>query len=208
MMSFEELEDVNELSLAPSDLIAFEKSIAEKYESGTIKGPIHLSDGNEEELIRVFAKVDRRDWVFSTWRSHYHALLHGVDPFWLEAEIVEGRSMGIISQKPFIYCSSIFAGSVPAALGAAYAFKLDKSSRRAWLFVGDMALRSGIVLEAYQYALNFELPLQIVCEDNGKSVVTDTNQCWGGQSWDLSKIHKYSYQSKYPHHGTGNWVNF
>jgi pyruvate dehydrogenase E1 component alpha subunit len=56
------------------ELIQFEDDIISHWEGGDIRGPIHLSNGNEDELIEVFKKISPTDWVFSTWRSHYHAL--------------------------------------------------------------------------------------------------------------------------------------
>ena len=61
-----------------SDLINFELDIKNLYEKTKIKAPIHLSGNNEEQLIKIFKKIKKNDWVFSSWRSHYHALLHGV----------------------------------------------------------------------------------------------------------------------------------
>ena len=80
-------------------LINFELRVKKVYEEGKIKAPIHLSGNNEKHLIKIFKKIKKTDWVFSTWRNHYHALLHGVDEEWLYKEIVLGRSMGIISKK-------------------------------------------------------------------------------------------------------------
>ena len=48
-------EDKRKISITASQLVDFEKEVAEKYEAGKIKGPIHLSDGNEEDLIKIFA---------------------------------------------------------------------------------------------------------------------------------------------------------
>ena len=62
------------------DLIDFEKRVQDVYESGKIKAPVHLSGNNEDQLIEIFKKIDKDDWVFSSWRNHYHALLHGFDP--------------------------------------------------------------------------------------------------------------------------------
>jgi pyruvate dehydrogenase E1 component alpha subunit len=52
----------------------FERKMADHWESGRVRGPIHLSGGNEDELIEIFKYIKKTDWVFSTWRSHYHAL--------------------------------------------------------------------------------------------------------------------------------------
>ena len=35
------------------ELIAFEDDIIKHWENGEIKGPIHLSNGNEESLIEI-----------------------------------------------------------------------------------------------------------------------------------------------------------
>ena len=80
-------------NFSKEDLIAFEDDIIKHWENGEITGPIHLSHGNEEQLIEIFKKVGVEDWVFSTWRSHYHALLHGVDPKYLKQKILEGKSI-------------------------------------------------------------------------------------------------------------------
>jgi pyruvate dehydrogenase E1 component alpha subunit len=67
-------------------LIDFEKTIVDHWEGGRIRGPVHLSGGNEKHLIEIFKRISKNDWVFSTWRSHYHALLKGVSPEWLEID--------------------------------------------------------------------------------------------------------------------------
>ena len=64
-----------EIGWTPEKLIQFEQDIVNLWESGKIRGPIHLSNGNEEQLIEIFKRVKETDWVFSTWRSHYHWVL-------------------------------------------------------------------------------------------------------------------------------------
>ena len=109
-------------------LIDFEKRVQKVYEAGEIKSPVHLSGGNEDQLIEIFKKIDKDDWVFSSWRNHYHALLHGFDPEKLFNLIVEGRSMGINSLEDRFYSSSIVGGSLPIALGVAQSIKLKKQT--------------------------------------------------------------------------------
>ena len=31
-----------------------------------------------KNLIKIFKNIKSDDWVFSTWRNHYHALLKGI----------------------------------------------------------------------------------------------------------------------------------
>ena len=68
---------VREHNWNEKELIHFENKIVESWDAGKIRGPVHLSGGNEKPLIEIFKRISENDWVFSTWRSHYHALLKG-----------------------------------------------------------------------------------------------------------------------------------
>lgn len=190
------------------DLIQFQDKIKKIYEAGKIKAPIHLSGNNEEILIKLFKKIKKDDWVFSTWRSHYHALLKGIPKKWLEKEIIAGRSMGINSLKYKFYSSSIVAGAIPIALGVAKALKLKRSKNKVWVFVGDMAFETGVFHECYKYSKNHKLPIKFIIEDNDLSTNTPTNKVWVKKSKAPKDIIYYKYKRKYPHHGTGGWILF
>jgi len=190
------------------DLINFELDIKKIYEAGKIKAPIHLSGNNEESLIRIFKKIKKNDWVFSTWRNHYHALLKGIPIDWLKKEIIAGRSMGINNIKYKFYSSAIVAGTIPIALGVAKALKLKKKSQKVWVFIGDMTFETGMFHECYKYARNHKLPLKFVVEDNNLSTNTPTNKVWIKKSKIPKDIIYYKYKRKYPHHGSGGWVLF
>ncbi len=196
------------LNFNAKKLIAFENLVAKKYEAGDINAPIHLSSGNEPQLLHIFQYIHNNDWVFSAWRNHYHALLHGIHESELMEKIISGKSMGIISKSPKFYSSSIVAGSIPSAVGASLSEKIKNSKQRVWCFIGDMTYETGIFWEAYKYSQNFNLPLTFVIEDNGKSVTSDTSKAWGKKMELLPNTILYKYNSAYPHHGTGNWVNF
>jgi len=190
------------------DLLKFEEKIKKIYEAGKIKAPIHLSGNNEEVLIKIFKKIKKNDWVLSTWRNHYHALLKGIPEKWLEKEIVDGRSMGINNLKYKFYSSAIVGGIIPIALGIAKALKLKKSENKVWAFIGDMTFETGSFHECYKYAKNYRLPLKFIVEDNNLSTNTPTDKVWGKKNKIPKDIIYYKYKRKYPHHGTGGWVLF
>jgi len=191
------------------DLIDFEDDIISHWENGEIRGPIHLSNGNEEQLIKIFSKIGVDDWVFSTWRSHYHALLHGVEPKVLKQKILDGKSITIIDKNSNFYSSAIVNGIIPIALGVSKALKLKNSKDKVWCFVGDMTFETGLFYEAHKYARNFDLPLNFVVEDNGVSTNTPTSDTWNGIQREIpDDVIYYKYKSKYPHYGTGKWVVF
>ena len=60
------------------ELIDFEEEIASAFNNKKIKAPIHLHGNNESQLIKIFESIGPDDWIFSSWRSHYHCLLKGV----------------------------------------------------------------------------------------------------------------------------------
>ena len=191
------------------DLINFEDDIISHWENGEIRGPIHLSNGNEEQLIKIFNKIGVEDWVFSTWRSHYHALLHGIEPTVLKQKILDGKSITILDKDCKFYSSAIVTGTLPIALGVAKAIKLRDGDEKVWVFLGDMAFESGIFYEVHKYARNYNLPLHFVVEDNGVSTNTPTLDTWGGVQREIpNDVIYYKYKSKYPHYGTGKWVVF
>ena len=86
---------VREVKLTEQDLIDFEIRVKEEYEKATITGPVHMSKGNEKQLIEIFKFIHPDDWVFSSWRNHYHALLHGVSEEHLWNLIISGKSMSV-----------------------------------------------------------------------------------------------------------------
>jgi len=200
--------EIRAVSQTKEQLIDFENLIVSHWEAAKIRGPIHLSNGNEDQLIEIFKRISIKDWVFSTWRNHYHALLKGIDPKWIEQEILAGKSITICNIDEKFYSSAIVGGTLSIALGVATSLKRQQSQDKVWCFIGDMSFETGIFYEVHKYARNFNLPLYFVVEDNGFSTYTPTERTWR-KSRDIPEdvIH-YTYKSKFPHYGTGKWIAF
>ena len=168
------LKKVKDVNWTKEQLEQFELDCKAEWETGSVLGPVHLSKGNEEQLIEIFQYVHPQDYVYSTWRNHYHALLHGISEEWLMDEIKRGRSMKIINKEHNFIISAIVGGIIPQALGTAKALKEKGSDRKVWCFVGDMGFETGEFHLCHKYAKNFDLPLQFVVEDNNLSTNTPT----------------------------------
>lgn len=196
----------------PEELIAFETDIANCFNDGKIKAPIHLYHGNENQIINIFKLIKDEDWIFCTWRSHYQCLLKGVPPEKLKLDIIKGKSITLCYPEYKIYSSAIVTGSIPISTGVAFDIKRKGETGHVWCFVGDMASETGAFFENYKYALNHDLPITFVVEDNNKSVCTDTRKVWGSTSLAFNqnenKIIYYQYESKYPHAGAGQRIQF
>ena len=209
--------------LEVKELIKFEEEIADLFESGQIKAPVHLRDGNEQQLVDIFTncKISKDDYVYSTWASHLHALLKGVPPEEVRKDILEGRSITLHYPDYNFFSSAIVGGIAPISTGTALALKMQEKKSRVYCFLGDMAFRTGIAHESIMYSMSKDLPITFVIEDNGKSVGTPTEDCWGKVSTrSLFKFYKslslncsanilyYKYKITYPHSGTGVFVEF
>jgi TPP-dependent pyruvate/acetoin dehydrogenase alpha subunit len=213
-------EKQRDITWTVESLRQFEKEIADVFETGAIAGPVHLSYGNEDYLIDLFQYVNEEDWVFSTWRNHYHALLHGVDPEYLRKRILATHSISFQSPENRFYTSAIVNGIIPIAVGTALGLKWKNAGRMVWCFVGDMASESGVFYEAVKYSARNQLPIHFVVEDNNLSTNTPTQEAWGmkdqkavtlGIRQDIAAkyISYFKYErSKYPHQGIGKWINF
>lgn len=193
--------------LNKSELQAFTNKIKDLFNEVKIRSPIHLSLGNEDELIEIFKEVKESDWCFSTHRSHYHALLKGIPSDWLKNEILENRSIHINNKDYKFFSSAIVGGICPIALGVALGIKLKGKNEKVWCFCGDMAARTGIFYESVRYAEGFDLPITYIVEDNHYSVNTPTEETWGYGSKN-GKIRYYEYERRLPHSGTGKWLKF
>ena len=194
-------------------LIKFEEEIANLFNQAKIKAPVHLYHGNENQIIKIFKKIKKKDWVFCSWRSHYQCLLKGVPPNRIKKEIIEGKSISLCFPDYKIYSSAIVGGVLPIAVGMAISFKRRKLKNKVYCFMGEMTSETGIAHESIKYSRNKKLPIHFIVEDNGKSVCTNTRKTWSQKRLTYEKgadkyVTYYKYKLKYPHAGAGKRVQF
>ncbi len=220
------------MGMDKQELIDFENDIADIYQTGVIKGPIHLRDGNEDELIDVFRYIKQDDYKFATWANHLEALLSGIPSHLVKQRILDGRSMAMNFPSHRFYTSAIVGGICPIGLGVAHSVKERGGKETVWMFIGDMTLHCGITHECIKYGIYNHLPIRWVVANNKKSVDTPTKDAWkrdkmygndGVINLELIRYYNklgrkfyqyadaikyYTYKSKYPHSGTGKFVSF
>ena len=188
-------------SVNKQTLIAFEAEVAKRFEAGEIRGPVHLSGGNEDQLIEIFQGIKPADWVFSTWRNHYHALLHGIPEDKVMAEIMAGRSMNMMFPEHNFFTSAIVGGILPIAVGVAAGI----GSGHVWCFIGDMTANSGMMDDCAKFATFHQLPITFIVEDNNLSCNTPTKEITGYDTPHC--VETYHYTRQYPHVGIGKWIH-
>ena len=114
-------------------LVNFETKIANLFNKAKIRAPIHLYSNNEDDLIKIFKRIKKNDWVFCSWRSHYQCLLKGVPEKKVEKEILDGKSISLCFPEYKIYSSAIVGGVIPIATGVALNNKLKKIIRKSFV---------------------------------------------------------------------------
>jgi pyruvate dehydrogenase E1 component alpha subunit len=193
-------------------LIQFEDSVCEAFMNKEVKAPVHLYSNNEEKMLEIFQNIKEEDWIFCSWRSHYQCLLKGVPSDVLLDEIKAGKSISLNFKDYKVFSSAIVTGNIPVATGVALANKLQNKEGHVYCFVGDMTSETGCFAENYKYAINYDLPIAFVIENNNKSVCTDTLKTWKQDELTykngMDKIIYYEYENKYPHAGTGVRIQF
>ena len=153
-----------------------ELKIAEMRRVGVIGGPVHLGAGQEAIAVGISKFLQKSDRVFSAHRSHAHLLALGSDPRKLFAEVLGratgfskgmGGSMHLWDQPNGFYGSvPIVAGTVPLAVGAGLAAKMQNTKDIAVAYFGDGAAEEGVVHESMNVARQLNIPVLFVCENN------------------------------------------
>ncbi len=154
----------------------FEEAAAKAYSAGKIGGFCHLYIGQEAVGVGSIAALDERDYIFSTYRDHGHAIARGLDPKALMAELFgkktgvslgNGGSMHFFDKsKHFLGGHGIVGGHIALAAGAAYAIKYRKEDGVCVCFFGEGAANMGAFHEALNLAAIWKLPLILICENN------------------------------------------
>jgi pyruvate dehydrogenase E1 component alpha subunit len=154
----------------------FEERALELVAAGEIVSGIHPCIGQEAVAAGVMAALRPDDLVFSNHRGHGHLLARGSDPGRFLAELA-GRETGIDKGRGGSFHPSDFAVGVLAATGtvghgaalaagAAWALGQEGTGRVAVSVFGDGAVTQGALLEAFNLAALWRVPVVFVCENN------------------------------------------
>ena len=155
-----------------------------------VRGPLHLSTGQEAVPAGVCAHLTRADYLTSTHRGHGHTLAKGADLGRMMAELF-GKASGFNGGKcgsmhiadfsvGMLGANGVVAAGLPIAVGAAHAQTLQKKDAITVCFFGDGAINRGPFLESLNWARVYQLPVLFVCEDNRWSATTASGPMTAG----------------------------
>jgi pyruvate dehydrogenase E1 component alpha subunit len=155
-----------------------------------VRGPLHLSTGQEAVAAGVCIHLRRDDLLTSTHRGHGHTLAKGADMTKMMCEL-HGRASGCNGGKGgsmhiadfgvgMLGANGVVAAGIPIATGAAQALKLQGRDAVVACFFGDGAINRGPFLEGLNWARVYGLPVLFVCEDNRIAATTPTRSMTAG----------------------------
>ena len=164
----------------------FEEAAAEQYAQGNIAGFLHLYPGEEAVAVGTLHAADLGDYVVTTYREHVHALMRGISPNAVMAELF-GRSGGCSGgyggsmhlfdmARRFLGGYAIVGETFPVALGVAYQLKLSNAPDVVVCFFGEGAVNQGTFHESLNMAALWQLPILFICENNRYQIGTEVHR--------------------------------
>lgn len=153
-----------------------EEKVAELYPEQEMRCPTHLCIGQEAVPAGICLNLAKEDCAFSNHRAHGHYLAKGGSLNAMLAELYgkatgcsggRGGSMHLMDQSVnFIAATPLVAGTIPLAVGAAFAMKAQNKPNISVAFFGDSAVEEGVFHEAMNFSSLHKLPVLFVCENN------------------------------------------
>jgi TPP-dependent pyruvate/acetoin dehydrogenase alpha subunit len=160
----------------------FDETARSVFQRNMIRGTTHTYTGQEAVAVGACAALNRDDYITSTHRGHGHCLAKGGDPRRMMAELL-GKATGYCKGKGgsmhiadldlgILGANGIVGGGIGLATGAAYSadlcVEIESGTRRKVVicFFGDGASNQGILAEAGNMAVLWNLPIIYLCEEN------------------------------------------
>jgi pyruvate dehydrogenase E1 component alpha subunit len=164
----------------------FEQAAAEQYTQGNIGGFLHLYPGEEAVAVGSLRAAERGDYVVSTYREHVHAMVWGVEPRRVMAELFGratgcsggyGGSMHLFDAKHcFLGGYAIVGETFPIAAGIGYWVRLNDGPEIVLCYFGDGAANQGTFHETLNMAALWKLPVLFICENNHYQIGTEIHR--------------------------------
>lgn len=180
----------------------FEERCGQLYIQQKFGGFCHLYIGQEAILAGSVSAIEPTDNMVTAYRDHAHPLALGTDPKLVMAELFgkktglskgKGGSMHMFDKSKNLFGGhGIVGGQIGLGAGIAFADKYLDKKNVTLCFMGDGAIRQGILHETFNMAMTWKLPVIFIIENNnyamGTSVERTSNvtELWKiGLSYDM-----------------------
>jgi acetoin:2,6-dichlorophenolindophenol oxidoreductase subunit alpha len=166
-----------------------EEALTQAWADGLVPGEYHSGIGEEGIYAGVLAHLSGRDSMALDHRNTSPLVGRGTDIIKIMLEVLgseEGLNHGMAGHMhlmdPDLPAASdgIVGSSGPLAVGAAIANQRLHPGRVAVAFHGEAAMNQGMLMESYNLAVAWGLPVIFVCKDNKWSITTYSAEVTGG----------------------------
>jgi pyruvate dehydrogenase E1 component alpha subunit len=170
----------------------FEEKAAEEYTLGKIGGFLHLYIGQEATGVGALSALRPTDYVVSSYREHGHAILKGIEPRAVMAELFgkatgcskgKGGSMHMYSeQHRLIGGQAIVGAQIVIGTGIGLGIQYQRQDDVVLVSFGDGAVDEGAFHEGLNLASVWKLPVVFMCENNQYSMGMAVGKAWAVDS--------------------------
>jgi pyruvate dehydrogenase E1 component alpha subunit len=154
----------------------FEERAARAYTEALVGGYCHLNLGEEAAVTGLMEALAPTDYLFTNYREHGYALMRGIDPRKVMAELygrVDGVSKGWGGSMHMFDIThrllggyGIVGGQLPLATGAALAIDYKGANDVVMCTLGDGTTAIGAFHESLNIAALWHLPIVFVVINN------------------------------------------
>ncbi len=164
----------------------FEERCGQLYIQQKFGGFCHLYIGQEAILAGCVTACEPSDNMVTAYRDHAHPLALGTDPKLVMAELFgkktgmskgKGGSMHMFDKSKNLFGGhGIVGGQIGLGAGIAFADKYMNRKNVTLCFMGDGAIRQGILHETFNMAMTWKLPVIFIIENNNYAMGTSVER--------------------------------
>jgi len=175
----------------------FEEAVHQLWNEGKISGEMHLAIGEEAISAGIVSHLKKGDAMALDHRGTPQMIMLGIDPVSLLKEILGhpdglcngmGGHMHLFAKNHLTLSSGIVGASGPAALGFAISAKKLRPGKIAVSLFGEGSMNQGMLMESFNLAVAWKLPVLFVCKDNKWAITTESKSVTSGVLTERAKI--------------------
>jgi TPP-dependent pyruvate/acetoin dehydrogenase alpha subunit len=168
----------------------FENKVCELWKAGLISGEMHTGLGEEAVVAGTVDFLQDGDAMALDHRGTPPLVMRGTDLKALLHELLGnpegicrgyGGHMHLFDRSSMAASTGIVGASGPMGSGFALALQHMKPGKLALAYFGEGALNEGMLLESFNLASVWKLPVIFICKDNSLAITTDSPSVTGGQ---------------------------
>ncbi len=171
----------------------FEEAVAQLWQAGQIFGEMHLGIGEEAITAGTVLQLQDGDAMALDHRGTAPLLMRGISVDLLMKELLgqadglcdgKGGHMHLFSHEHLSASSGIVGASGPAAVGFGLAAQRLNPGKISLAFFGEGAMNQGMLLESFNLAVVWKLPVVFICKNSKWAITTVSKNVTGGRLLD------------------------